>query len=53
MFLGVGIGDGLGRFCEGWSNELVQNTYGRIDRTSSPKDGPLAERLAFAQTTGK
>lgn len=30
MLLGVGIGDALGRYCEGMSHEDVRSTYGRI-----------------------
>lgn len=36
MFLGVGIGDGLGRFCEGWDHESVKATYGKIDKYIVP-----------------
>ncbi len=30
MLLGVGVGDALGRHCEGMSHEAVHSTYGRI-----------------------
>ncbi|MBI2806124.1 MAG: ADP-ribosylglycohydrolase family protein [Planctomycetes bacterium] len=51
MFLGVGIGDSLGKCCEGWNYELVRTTYGRIDRYIVP-GGSDDTQLSLAVAEG-
>lgn len=49
MFLGVGIGDAIGRHCEGMTHEAVRNTFGRIENYFVPPGWP-ADRKAGVST---
>ena len=40
MLLGVGIGDALGRCCEGLDYERVKSLYGKVDKYLVPNGWP-------------
>ncbi len=44
MLLGTGVGDALGRFCEGWSHEDVRSRYGRITSYIVPDGWPAGRK---------
>lgn len=44
MFLGVGIGDGLGRVVEGWTHEDVRRAHGRITSYILPDGWPVGRK---------
>jgi len=44
MFVGVSIGDSLGRYCEGWAFEEVRSTFGRIESYIVPNGWPAGRK---------
>lgn len=51
MLLGVGIGDALGHFCEGWSHEDVRRAYGRITSYIVPDGWPTGRCFGGSDDT--
>jgi ADP-ribosyl-[dinitrogen reductase] hydrolase len=47
MLLGVGIGDALGRCCEGMNFESVKSTYGKIERYIIQHGWPEGRKLGI------
>lgn len=47
MLLGVGIGDALGRCCEGMDYQSVKSTYGKVDRYIIQNGWPVGRKLGI------
>lgn len=47
MFLGVGVGDALGRVVEGWTHEDVRSIYGRITAYIVPEGWPVGRKAGI------